>query len=83
MLTDFYGNVLVEPTDVEHDRSSFQLTMLTLKNAIEKRGRKDVIVAVEMTGIYHKPPMQAFRKAGFERASCIVCVQLLSPAGTR
>ncbi|MEZ6130216.1 MAG: hypothetical protein R3C59_16140 [Planctomycetaceae bacterium] len=55
MLTDFYGNVLVEPTDVEHDRSSFQPTMLTLKNAIEKRGLKDVIAAVEMTGIYHKP----------------------------
>lgn len=66
MLVDFYGNVIVEPTDVEHDRSSFQLTMLTLKQAIEKRGLKDVIVAVEMTGIYHKPPMRAFRKAGFE-----------------
>lgn len=66
MLADFYGNIIVEPTDVEHDRSSFQLTMLTLKNAIEKRGLKDVIVAVEMTGIYHKPPQRAFRKAGFE-----------------
>ncbi|MEZ6132601.1 MAG: hypothetical protein R3C59_28375, partial [Planctomycetaceae bacterium] len=38
MLADFYGNIIVEPTEVEHDRSSFQLTMLTLKNAIEKRG---------------------------------------------
>ena len=66
MLADFYGNVIVEPTDVEHNRSSFQLAMLTLKKAVERRGLKDVIVAVEMTGIYHKPPMRAFRDAGFE-----------------
>ena len=66
LLTDFYGNVLVQPTDVEHNRSSFQLAMLTLKQAVEKHDLKDVIVAVEMTGTFHKPPMQAFRKAGYE-----------------
>lgn len=66
MLADFYGNVLVEPTDVEHDRNSLQLTMLKLKQAVEKHRLKDVIVAVEMTGIYHKPPMRAFRNAGYE-----------------
>lgn len=66
MLTDFYGNILNSPTNVEHDRSSFQLAMLTLKQAIEKHDLKDVIVAVEMTGTYHKPPMRAFRKAGYE-----------------
>jgi transposase len=66
MLADFYGNVVVQPTDLEHNRSSFELAMLTLKQAIEKRGLQDVIVAVEMTGIYHKPPLRAFRKAGFE-----------------
>ena len=66
MLTDFYGNILVSPTNVEHDRSSFQLAMLTLKQAIEKHDLQDLIVAVEMTGTYHKPPMRAFRKAGYE-----------------
>ena len=66
MLADFYGNVIVEPTDVEHNRSSFQLAVLTLKQAIDKRGLRDVIVAVEMTGIYHKPPLRAFRDAGYE-----------------
>ena len=66
MLADFYGNILTPPTNVEHDRSSFQLAVLTLKQAIEKHDIKDLIVAVEMTGTYHKPPMRAFRKAGYE-----------------
>jgi len=66
MLTDFYGNVLTEPADVEHNRSSLRQAVLTLEQAMEKHGLKDVIVAVEMTGVYHKPPMRAFRKAGFE-----------------
>ena len=66
MLNDFYGNVLTPPTNVEHNRSSFQLAVLTLKQAIETHDIKDVIVAVEMTGTYHKPPMRAFRKAGYE-----------------
>ena len=66
MLVDFYGNVLCPPADVEHNRSAFQLAVLTLRQAVEKHDLKDVIVAVEMTGTYHKPPMRAFRKAGFE-----------------
>ena len=44
MLTDFYENILNSPTSVEHDRSSFQLAMLTLKQAIEKHDVKDLIV---------------------------------------
>jgi len=65
MLTDFYGNVLTQPAVVEHDRSSFQLAVLTLKQAVEEHGLMDVIVAVEMTGTYHKPPLRAFRKGDF------------------
>lgn len=66
MLVDFYGNVLCQPADVEHNRSSFQMAVLILKQAVEKHDLKDVVVAVEMTGTYHKPPMRAFREAGFE-----------------
>jgi transposase len=43
-----------------------QLAVLTLKQAVEKHDLKDVIVAIEMTGTFHKPPMRAFRKAGYE-----------------
>ncbi len=69
MLVDFYGNVLCPPADVEHNRSAFQMAVLTLKQAVEKHDLKDVIVAVEMTGTYHKGqidgvlPMSEF---GFE-----------------
>ena len=66
MLTDFYGNLLTQPADVEHNRSSFQLAVLALKQAVEKHGIKDLIVAIEMTGTFHKPPMRAFRNAGYE-----------------
>ena len=66
MLTDFYGNLLTQPANVEHNRSSFQLAVLALKQAVEKHGIKDLIVAIEMTGTFHKPPMRAFRNAGYE-----------------
>lgn len=66
MLVDFYGHVLSPPANVEHNRNALQLAVLTLKQAVAKHDLKDVIVAVEMTGTYHKPPMRAFREAGFE-----------------
>lgn len=66
MLVDFYGNILSPPANVEHNRNAFQLAVLVLRQAVEKHDLKDVIVAVEMTGTYHKPPMRAFREAGFE-----------------
>jgi transposase len=65
-LTDFFGNVLTQSATVEHNRNGLQLAVLTLKQAVEKHDIKDLIVAVEMTGTYHKPPMRAFRDAGYE-----------------
>lgn len=66
MLCDFYGRVLIEPTVVEHDRTALELATLTVKEACQLHGLKDHIVAVEMTGTYHRPPQRAFRKAGSE-----------------
>jgi transposase len=66
MFTDFYGRLLVEPTEVEHQRNAFQQAIQTLKLAIEQHGIKDTIVCVEMTGSYHLIVMRAFRQAGFE-----------------
>jgi len=66
MLADFYGRILVPPTVVEHQRSQIQLTLLMLKQATEKHGIKDSIVAVEMTGTYHQIIFRAFRDAKFE-----------------
>lgn len=66
MLADFYGTVLVPPTEVEHNRNCLGIAVLTLKQAIEKHELKDLIVCIEMTGTYHKPVWRAFRDAGFE-----------------
>lgn len=66
LLADFYGNVLLPPAGVEHNRSSFAGAVLTLRQAIEQHRLKDLIVCVEMTGTYHKPVQRAFREAGFE-----------------
>jgi transposase len=66
MLCDFYGRVLVPPTIVEHGRAQLQLATVQLREACERFGLKDHLVAVEMTGTYHRPIQRAFRQAGSE-----------------
>ena len=44
----------------------FSTGRVDAQQAVEKHDIKDLIVAVEMTGTYHKPPMRAFRDAGYE-----------------
>lgn len=66
MLCDFYGRVLIEPTVVEHERTAMELATLQLRQACQQHQLKDHIVAVEMTGTYHRPAQRAFRRAGSE-----------------
>jgi hypothetical protein len=66
MLCNFYGKVLVEPTAVEHTTEVLRGMTQRVAAACRAEGLTDTIVAVEMTGIYHKPAQRAFRKAGFE-----------------
>ncbi|HYW80523.1 MAG TPA: transposase [Thermoguttaceae bacterium] len=66
MLCDFYGKVLVPPTEVEHARMHMQLATVQLKDACERHDIRDAIAAIEMTGTYHRPIQRAFRKAGVE-----------------
>lgn len=66
MLCDFYGKVLIPPTVVEHQRATMELATVQLREAIEQHGLRDHLVAVEMTGTYHRPMQRAFRKAGSE-----------------
>ncbi len=66
MLCDFYGKVLIPPTVVEHHRVGLELAAIQLREAIERHGLLDHLVAVEMTGTYHRPVQRAFRKAGSE-----------------
>lgn len=66
MLCDFYGKVLVESTPVEHNSGSLQAMCQSVTDACQSAQLSDYIIAVEMTGIYHKPVFRAFRKAGFD-----------------
>jgi transposase len=66
MLCDFYGRVLLPPTTVEHGRSQLQLATVQLREACQRHGLVDHLVAVEMTGTYHRPIQRAFRQAGSE-----------------
>ena len=65
-LYDFYGQVLIEPTVVEHTAGQLREMTGAVTEACTTHGLTDIIIAVEMTGIYHKPVQRAFRKAGFD-----------------
>lgn len=66
MLCNFYGKVVVEPTVVEHTTGGLRAMTQRIREACQSEGLTDTLVAVEMTGIYHKPVQRAFRKAGFD-----------------
>lgn len=66
MLCDFYGNMLIEPTELPHTSAGFAAAILQLRHALEKHQIKDQVVAIERTGNYHLPVKRAFAAAGFE-----------------
>ncbi len=66
MLTDFYGNVLVAPTQVEHNRLALELAVRLTREAMAQHELRDVLVAIERTGRYHHPIKRAFQAAGFD-----------------
>jgi transposase len=76
MLSDFYGRVLVPPTELVHSRCDFQAAFSCLRQATAEHQIKDLIVAVERTGRYHLPVQHAFKNEGFE-------VRILHPYTTK
>jgi transposase len=66
MLCDFYGNVLVPPTEVAHTRTALDTALAQLRQALAAHALADVLVAIERTGQYHHLPQRAFAQAGFE-----------------
>jgi transposase len=66
MLCDFYGKVLIEPTTVEHSAGAIKIMTTLVAETCKSAGITDSIVAVEMTGVYHRPIQRAFKKAGFD-----------------
>src|SRR6516162_8930819 len=76
MLCDFYGNLLIPPTIVEHNRAGFEAAVAQLRQALPAHGIHDLLVAVERTGRYHRPVQRAFAAAGFE-------VRIVHPFATK
>jgi len=66
MLADFFGNVLVPPTIVEHNRIALDQAVQQIRQALHHHAIRDQLVAVERTGRYHQPVRRAFDSAGFE-----------------
>jgi transposase len=66
MLTDFYGNILIPPTWVNHNRQAFEQAIAQIRQALQDHDLRDVLVAIERTGRYHHPPRRAFASAGFD-----------------
>jgi transposase len=65
-LADFYGRTLLEPVTIHHTRGDLQAACDRVRQALSQHDLKDVVVAIERTGEYHRPVQLAFRQAGFD-----------------
>src|SRR5438132_3246283 len=65
MLCDFYGNVLIPPTIVAHNRVALEGMVAAVRQALTTRDLQDVLVAVERTGRYHRPVQRACAAAAW------------------
>jgi transposase len=66
MLTDLYGNILIEPTPVEHTRPGLDELVARIRRAMADHDLRDLVVAIERTGNYHLPIKRAAGAAGLE-----------------
>jgi transposase len=65
-LADFYGQVLLSPATLAHTQGEFQSAITQLRDAMRRHDLRDLVVAIERTGDYHRPVQRAFRDAGFD-----------------
>src|SRR3954451_2115420 len=66
MMTDFYGNVLIPPTVLEHHAPGFRDAIAAINRQTKISKIQDMIVVIERTGKFHHPAQRAFAAAGFE-----------------
>ena len=66
MLCDFYGNVLIAPTALDHNRPALDAAIAQVRQALATHDLQEVIVAIERSGRYHHVVRQAFAAADFE-----------------
>src|SRR5437763_3163731 len=66
LLADFYGRVLIPPTEVEHNRPALDAAVAQIRQAFAEHDLRDGLVAIERTGRYHRVVQRTFAAAGFE-----------------
>ena len=66
MFADFFGQILIEPTEVQHRQGSLNTVLGKLRQVSADRGIKDSLVSIEQTGTYHLPVQRAFQRAGYD-----------------
>jgi transposase len=66
LLADFYGQILIPPTFVNHNRDDLDNALAQIRLAFEQHQLRDGLVAIERTGRYHRVVQRAFAAAGFE-----------------
>jgi len=66
LLADFYGNVLIPPTVVAHNRPDLDAAVAHIHAAFATHNIRDSLVAIERTGRYHRLVQRTFAAAGFE-----------------
>jgi len=76
MLCNFYGTCLIPPTEFDQSKGGLHAAVDAIRHAQQQAGLKDLVVAIERTGEYHRPVQRAFRQAGFE-------VRLVHPLATK
>jgi transposase len=66
LLADFYGRVLIPPTEVAHNRAALDAAITLIRQAFATHETRDSLVAIERTGRYHRIVQRAFSAANFE-----------------
>jgi len=66
LVADFYGRVLVAPTQVAHTRPELDAAVARIREAFATHQIRDGVVAIERTGRYHRVVQRTFAAAGFE-----------------
>jgi transposase len=66
LLADFYGRVLIPPTQVAHNRPALEAAVDQVRQAFAQHQLRDGLVAIERTGRYHRLVQRTFAAAAFE-----------------
>ena len=66
MLANFYGATLIAPQTVEHTRGHLRTALDQVRQARDQHQLRDLIVAIERTGEYHRPVQRACRQDGLD-----------------